>query len=200
MMYPIMLNLTNKRVLIVGGGKVATQKTKMLLEQNAVIIVVSPILTDTLHTYALNSKIKWIERDFEQNDAKDAFLVIAATNNRNVNALVRESCIETQLVNVVDSPEESDFYNMAFLDRGKLKIAISTEGASPLLAKQIKQDLNNFFDDGYEDYLNFLLAAREKIKLAVSDDEQKYRLLQELLQEKFRNDEEERKRFLLNIQ
>ena len=198
-MYPVILNLENKRVLIVGGGKVATQKTKMLLGQNAEIIVVSPTLTETLHTYALNKEIQWIERVFEKEDTKDAFLVIAATNDRNVNALVGESCIDGQLVNVVDSPGVSNFYNMAFLDRGKLKIAISTEGASPLLAKQIKQDLTEFFDDEYEDYLNFLLAAREKIKLLISDDERKYVLLQELLEEKFRNDDEERAKFLLNI-
>ena len=198
-MYPIVLNIENKRVLVVGGGKVATQKTKMLLGQNAEIIVVSPTLTETLHTYALNHQIQWRERDFVQSDTKDAFLVIAATNNRNVNALVRESCFDGQLVNVVDSPEASNFYNMAFLDRGKLKIAISTEGASPLLAKQIKQDLNDFFDDGYEDYLNFLLAAREKIKLKVIDEERKYTLLQELLQDKLRKNEEERQLFLSSI-
>lgn len=198
-MYPVMLNLENKRVLIVGGGKVATQKAKMLLGQNAKIVVVSPTLTKILHTYVLNNQIQWIEREFYQADAKDAFLVIAATNDGDVNAKVLESCLENQLVNIVDSPEDSIFYNMAFLDRGKLKIAISTEGASPLLAKQIKQDLNDFFDDGYEEYLNFLLAAREQIKRLVSEEERKYLLLQELLEEKFRNNEEEREKFLLNI-
>ncbi len=198
-MYPIMLKLQDKQVLIVGGGKVATQKIKMLLGQDAQVKVVSPTLTDTLHTYALENKIQWIKREFEQNDTKDAFVVIAATNDSNVNALVRESCIESQLVNVVDSPENSDFYNMAFLDRGRLKVAISTEGASPLLAKQIKQDLNDFFDNGYEDYLSFLLTARERIKVTISDEEQKYTLLQELLDEKYRKNEEDREKFLSSI-
>ncbi|HWL11959.1 MAG TPA: NAD(P)-binding protein [Ureibacillus sp.] len=199
-MYPIMLKLENKRVLVVGGGGVATKKTAMLLSQNAQIIVVSPTLTPTLHTYALDNEIQWIEREFETTDTQGAFLVIAATNNRDVNALVKEHCSDNQLVNIVDSPEDSSFYNMAFLNRGRLKIAISTEGASPLLAKQIKQDLNEFFDDNYEDYLNFLLAAREKIKRSVSDEERKYSLLQELLDSRFRISEEERERFLLNIQ
>jgi len=199
-MYPIMLKLENKRVLVVGGGGVATKKTVMLLSQNAQIIVVSPTLTPTLHTYALDNEIQWIEREFETTDTQGAFLVIAATNNRDVNALVKEHCSDNQLVNIVDSPEDSSFYNMAFLNRGRLKIAISTEGASPLLAKQIKQDLNEFFDDNYEDYLNFLLAAREKIKRSVSDEERKYSLLQELLDSRFRISEEERERFLLNIQ
>ncbi|MDN4493730.1 NAD(P)-binding protein [Ureibacillus aquaedulcis] len=198
-MYPIIMNLNNKRVLIVGGGEVATKKMKMLLRQNAQIVVVSPTITPTLYTYFVNGEIRWLKRSFEAADTKGAFLVIAATNNRDVNAMVGESCLENQLVNIVDSPVDSDFYNMAYLNRGKLKIAISTEGASPLLAKQIKQDLNNFFDDGYEAYLDFLSAAREKIKLLVNDEERKYLLLQELLEEKFRTNEEEREKFFLDI-
>ncbi|QCR33305.1 hypothetical protein C1N55_14420 [Lysinibacillus sp. SGAir0095] len=199
-MYPVMLNLKNKRVLIVGGGEIATKKTKLLLGQNARIVIVSPSLTNTLHTYFLQGEIQWLERDFEITDTKDAFLVIAATNNREVNAAVRKNCSENQLVNIVDSPDDSNFYNMAYLERGKLKIAISTEGASPLLAKQIKNDLNEFFDESYEEYLKFLLTAREKIKLLVSDEERKHQLLQELLEEKFRKEELQRELFLLNIQ
>ncbi|HWK24613.1 MAG TPA: NAD(P)-binding protein [Ureibacillus sp.] len=198
-MYPIALKLENKRVLIVGGGKVATQKATMLIKQNADVVVVSPTLTQTLHSYTLNNQIRWIERGFEKADTDGAFLVIAATDDRHVNDLVRNNCLENQLVNVVDSPEDSNFFNMAFLDRGKLKIAISTEGASPILAKQIKQDLNEFFDDGYEAYLNFLLAAREKIKQTVIDEEKKYFLLQQLLQDKFRSSEEARELFLSSI-
>lgn len=198
-MYPVMLDLENKRVLIVGGGEVATKKAKMLLGQGAKIVVVSPTLTQTLYTYVVNGDVEWVEREFKTSDTKHVFLVIVATNNRRVNALVKESCDGNQLVNVVDSPNNSNFYNMAYLERGKLKIAISTEGASPLLAKQIKQDLNMFFDESYEEYLNFLLTAREKIKLLINDEGRKYELLQELLQEKLRKDVEERERFLSNI-
>lgn len=199
-MYPIMLNLVNKRVLIVGGGEVATKKAKMLLGQNAQIIVVSPTLTDTLHTYSIDGRIQWLERSFEATDTKGAFLVIAATDNPEVNAAVGEICSGNQLVNVVDSPVDSNFYNMAYLERGKLKIAISTEGASPLLAKQIKSDLNEFFDESYEEYLKFLLTAREKIKLLEKDGNRKFILLQELLHEKYRKNELEREHFLSKIQ
>lgn len=90
-MYPIMLKIEQKRVLIVGGGKVATQKIDKLLEQNANVCVVSPTITDTLHNYVLNGQIQWINRTFKQEDTKDAFLVIAATNNRSVNELVKKA-------------------------------------------------------------------------------------------------------------
>lgn len=187
-------------MLIVGGGKVATKKAKMLLGQNAQIIVVSPTLTETLHTYSIDGRIQWLERSFEATDTKGAFLVIAATDNPEVNAAVGEICSGNQLVNVVDSPVDSNFYNMAYLERGKLKIAISTEGASPLLAKQIKSDLNEFFDESYEEYLKFLLTAREKIKLLEKDGNHKFILLQELLHEKYRKNELEREHFLSKIQ
>ena len=198
-MYPVMLNLENKRVLIVGGGEVAAKKTKMLLGQNAKICVVSPSLSQLMHTYYMNGNIEWVNREFNSNDTKNAFLVIAATNNRNVNECVLESCNENQLVNIVDSPKDSTFYNMAYFERGKLKIAISTEGASPMLAKQIKSDLTDFFDESYEEYLKFLLTAREKIKLLVNDENRKHLLLQDLLHEKYRKDVQERELFLANI-
>lgn len=198
-MYPIMLNIEQKRVLIVGGGKVATQKINRLLEQKADVAVVSPTLTDILHNYALNGQIQWINRTFKQEDTKDAFLVIAATNNRSVNDLVKKSCSEGQLINVVDAPETSDFYNMAVVERGELKVAISTEGASPTLARKIKQDLIEVFDDGYEDYLRFLLEARKKIKETIRDEERKNYLLNEIMYDIYRKNEVERERFLENI-
>ncbi|RHW33254.1 NAD(P)-binding protein [Lysinibacillus yapensis] len=199
-MYPVMLDLVGKKVVVVGGGRVAAHKVNKLLGQNAEIVVVSPTLTETLHTYEQNGDIHWIQRSFENADIDDAFLVIAATDDRQVNAQVKASCQQHQLVNVADSPEESNFYNMAAFERGKLKIAISTEGASPLLAKQLKRDLNEFFDDSYGEYLSFLFAAREKIKLAVHDEQLKLFLLKEILDDRFRKNERERELFLLHIQ
>lgn len=197
-MYPVMLKLKGKRVVIVGGGKVATKKVHKLLEENATIIVVSPTLTEELHTYALNGKIQWIARNFQQEDTRNAFLVIATTNNRKVNQKVKVSCLEGQLVNIVDAPEESNFYNTATIERGSLKIAISTEGASPLLAKKIKRDINAFLEEGYEEYLEFLQEARSKILLSVHDDQRKKYLLQEIAQDIYRKNTVERNLFLQN--
>lgn len=198
-MYPVMLNVERRRIVIVGGGKVATQKAQKLVEQNAHVIVVSPTLTDKLHHYASNSQIEWINRNFEAEDVEDAFLVIAATNNREINDLVKRSCLRGQLLNVVDAPRDSDFYNMAVLERGGLKIAISTEGASPSLTKKIKQDLTELFEEGYEDYIRFLLDARTKIKELIQEEERKHYLLTEMMSDLYRKNEIERERFLENI-
>lgn len=198
-MYPVMLNLKHKKILIVGGGKVATQKINKLLEQKANITVVSPTLTETLHKYVSNRQIDWIDRSFKQEDTTEAFLVIAATNNRSVNDLVKRSCSQGQLVNVADEPKSSDFYNMAVLDRGGLKIAISTEGASPTLVKKIKQDLAEIFDDSYENYLKFLLEARKIIKEVIQDKERKSYFFTEMMDDLYRKNEVERDYFLENI-
>lgn len=88
---------------------------------------------------------------------------------------------------------------MAVVERGELKIAISTEGASPTLARKIKRDLIEVFDDGYEDYLRFLLKARKKIKETVHDEERKNYLLNEIMYDFYRKNEVERERFLENI-
>lgn len=198
-MYPIMVNLENKRVVIIGGGKVATQKTEKLLQQKAKIVVISPEITDKLNTYAVNGEIEWVKRPFKEGDTENAFLVIAATNEHHVNEQVKDGCLDNQLINVVDSPIDSNFFNMAYLDHGMLKIAISTEGASPLLAKQIKQDIMSFLDDSYDDYLLFLQKARQKIKTNVLDEKRKLFLLHELLQDRFRKNEVERELFLENL-
>lgn len=198
-MYPIMVNLEYKRVVIIGGGKVATHKTEKLLQQKANIVVISPTLTDALDTYAVNGEIEWVNRSYQEGDTKDAFLVIAATNDPYVNKEVKNSCLNNQLINVVDSSEDSNFYNMAFLERGMLKIAISTEGASPLLAKQMKRDIMSFLDDSYDDYLIFLQKARKKIKTTVLDEKRRLFLLGELLQDRFRKNEVERELFLKNL-
>ncbi|WP_161946626.1 NAD(P)-binding protein [Ureibacillus xyleni] len=194
-MYPVMLNLENKRIVVVGGGRIATKKILNLVEQKAKIIVVSPTLTEELQSFAQQKKIEWYPRYFVIEDVKGAFLVFAATDNREVNEQVKISCAKDQLVNVIDEPSDSTFYNMAVFERGLLKIAISTEGASPFLAKQIKAELKGFFDDGYEEYLNFLLEARIKIKELVLDEETKRALLLELVNEKYRNNVEDREQF-----
>lgn len=195
-MYPIMLNLTNKRVLIVGGGTVATQKVRNLLPEKAEIVVVSPTLTATLHDSVQKGEIIWYKRLFNSKDTNDCFLVIAATNNSIVNLEVKNSCQKHQLVNIVHEQEESNFYNMATFQRGKLKIGISTEGASPLLSKQIKKDLQQFFDESYEDYLQFLFDTRKLIQHKVQDHKRKQELLQHLLDDQFRESKEERELFL----
>src|SRR5438445_3621751 len=138
--YPINLNLNGRKVVVVGGGRIAERKITGLIEAMAAVTVISPKITPELIRYREEGKITWKEKDFTANDIQDAFLVIAATNNPEINHAVKKAAAPHQLISLVDDPEESDFILPAVVNRGKLSITVSTSGASPILAKKIKQE------------------------------------------------------------
>lgn len=179
--YPINLNLTNKEVVIIGGGKIAERKTKNLIPTGAHITVVSPELTAKLAEMADQKLLTWKNKTFSPEDIKTALMVIAATNHPPTNLLVKKSAGQNQLVSLVDNPNQSDFQTPTVMRRGKLAIAISTSGASPLLAKKIHNQLEATFDETYEDYLEFLFNCRKTILEKVEDNATKHQLLSEIV-------------------
>jgi precorrin-2 dehydrogenase/sirohydrochlorin ferrochelatase len=185
--YPIILQLTGKKVVVVGGGKVAERKVAGLLRTGAVIKVISPKVTDELSRLALGGQIQWLEKPFSKEDLDNAFMVFAATNDRNINQFIKESTDDHQLITISDNPEESDFHVPAQVQRGRLCIAISTGGSSPTLAKNISEKLEYEFDEPYEDYLEFLYWARKKILNEVTDPSFKKQLLTTIVSKEFLN-------------
>lgn len=198
MRYPAMLQLVGKRAVVVGGGKIATRKVKALLKAEANVMVVSPTVTEELHQLVNHHRIEWREKMFESTDIRDAFIVIAATNNRNVNEFVFESTNDYQLINVVDDQAKSNFIVPAVFQRGKLIMSISTSGVYPGLAKQIKNELTEHFDDRYEGYLSFLESCRKEVLQNIDDESEKQRILKELLKPHYLqlSDEQRREAFL----
>ena len=130
-----------EKVVVIGGGRIAERKITGLIEAMAVVTVISPKLTPELTEYAEEGKINWKKKDFTADDIQDAFLVIAATNKPEINLAVKKVAAPHQLISLVDNPEESDFILPAVVNRGKLSITVSTSGASPILAKKIKQEI-----------------------------------------------------------
>src|SRR3954454_4532967 len=128
--YPINLNLDGKKVVVIGGGKIAERKITGLMETRADITVISLELTYRLNEYAQAGKITWKEKDFTDLDIQDAFLIIAATNQREVNLAVQKAAKPHQLISLVDDPEASNFILPSVVKRGRLSIAVSTSGAS----------------------------------------------------------------------
>lgn len=185
MHYPAMLNLTGKNVVVVGGGRVATRKIKSLMTANAQVTVVSPSLSKELREFVDQKCIVWKEKKFEPKDIRGAFLVIAATNDPIVNDEVLKATNEYQLINVVDNPRKSNFIVPAVFQRGKLIMAVSTNGAFPNLAKQIKKELMKQFDDRYESYVSFLENSRHVVLNTISDEKQKQDILSKLLNPRF---------------
>lgn len=178
--YPVMLNLCNKDAVVVGGGKVAYRKIMSLLKAGAQVTVISPCLYEPVKKLIDENKIRWYEKKVEPNDLAFGVIVIAATNDKKVNEQVALSSSHHQLVNVIDNKEISNFHVPAKLTRGKLTIAVATEGASPTLAKNIRNEIALVYDESYGDYLEFLAHARAEVLSKKFDDVVKNQLLKEL--------------------
>ncbi|MBU8907805.1 NAD(P)-binding protein [Desertibacillus haloalkaliphilus] len=187
MTYPLMVKLKGKLVVVVGGGAVATRKIKRLIQEAADVTVVSPYLSESLQIliHDHNHRLTWVQDRFKALYIKDAFLVIAATDDRDVNRSVFEAVNQYQLVNIVDQPELSNFYVPSMLKRGELTISVSTGGASPMLAKHICQDLEKTYDERYEEYLEFLLKSRKDIIEHVPERTKRKQMFQELASKRF---------------
>ncbi len=141
-LYPIFLDLSGRRCVVVGGGNVANRKARKLLQARARVVVISPEVGAELENVAVEIH----RRPYKEGDLEGACLAFAATNSREVNAaVVREAKGRGVLVNVADKPSEGDFALPSTLRRGRLQVAVSTGGASPTLARRIKDELEEVF-------------------------------------------------------
>ncbi|GAB6446130.1 NAD(P)-binding protein [Bacillus luti] len=199
-MYPLTVRVDKKRVVVIGGGKVAGFKIIPLLKQGADIVVVSPELDANLVKLVEEKKIRWYQREYEKNDIKDAFLVVAASSDSILNEQVAEDSAENQLVNVITNPESGNVHFPAAIHRGLLNIAVSTGGASPKLAKKIRDDIANKYDETYEIYLEFLYEVRIKLKELQLEKRERHILLQEVLKSVYVQSEEKRESFLRKLE
>lgn len=184
--YPAMLRLKGKRAIVVGGGRVAERKIKSLLESEAAVTVISPEVTAQIDAWSRSGSVIWIEREFQsKDDVQSAFLIIAATNDREVNNRVLHGASPMQLINIVDNPEGSNFIVPSSFKQGRLTIAISTSGASPALAGKMRRQLARQYDESYGAYLDFLADCRKIVKKEVPNQENRKVIFQRLLDEPF---------------
>ena len=166
--YPISLLLAGKAVLVVGGGEVAARKVKGLCECGACITVVAPALVSELKQLADSGLCHWANKTYETPDLAEATLVFACTDDEVVNARIWEDATQKNiLVNVADRPDFCSFYLPSVLRRGKLSVAVSTDGSSPMTARLIRENLEEQFDDTIAEYLSLLQSWREKIASAL---------------------------------
>ncbi|EJR60290.1 siroheme synthase domain-containing protein [Bacillus cereus VD115] len=199
-MYPLTVQVNMKRIVVIGGGKVAGFKIIPLLKQGADIVVVSPELDVNLVKLVEEKKIRWYQREYEKSDIKDAFLVVAASSDSILNEQVAEDAAKNQLVNVITNPESGNVHFPAAIHRGLLNIAVSTGGASPKLAKKIRDDIANKYDETYEIYLDFLYEVRVKLKDLQLEKKERHILLQEVLRSAYVQNEGKREQFLQELE
>ena len=163
--YPVFLNLTERRCVIIGGGQIAEGKISKLLDSGAKIIVISPDATQGIRGFAERGQIELDLRKYQEGDLQGAFIAIAATNDRMVNQEIFEEA-EKQgiLLNAVDDMPRCSFIAPSIVEKGPVTVAISTGGASPALARKLREKMEVSSALDWADATSVLSKARQVIK------------------------------------
>lgn len=180
MLYPINLNIENMKITIIGGGKVSYRKCMNFLGFNKKVTVISQEFIEEFIEIA--DKVKLIKDSYKEKYIIDSDIVIASTNNKDVNKEIGLYCRNHgKLVNVVDNLKLSNFTIPSYIKRGDLLLSISTGGKSPSLSAKIRKDLEKTYDESYEEYINLLGEARINIINNTEDINERRNRLKKLL-------------------
>ncbi|PKP28772.1 MAG: siroheme synthase [Bacteroidetes bacterium HGW-Bacteroidetes-18] len=166
-LYPIFLKVAELEVLIVGGGNVGLEKLSFLLKSspNAKVTIVSLSFLPELIALAKNHNAEIIEAAYHNSFLEGKYMVIATTDVIEVNIQVYKDCRQRNiLVNVADNPPYCDFYMGGIVTKGNIKIAISTNGKSPTLAKRLRQFLEEIIPENIDELAENLNSYRKTIK------------------------------------
>lgn len=180
MLYPINLELKDLEITIIGGGEIAYRKCKNFLDFDKNVKVVSLDLVDKFK--GLKDNIEIIRDTYKEEYIKQSFIVVAATNNKEINKEIGIYCRDNgKLVNVVDDINLSNYTVPSYIRRGDLLISVSTGGKSPSLSSKIKKELLEKYDDSYEEYINLLGIARANIIKKYENITQRKNMLNDLV-------------------
>lgn len=181
--FPIFLDLTGKKCIVVGGGGVAERKCEALIKAGAEVTVIAPMITKGLKDIHAKGQITYIKRDYSSDDLLPAFLVIAATDYEEVNQKVAEDAsAANKLVNVVDAPSLCNYITPAVFQRGLLTIAISTGGASPGIAKEIREELQKLYGGPkFKKRLEKVKDARTKVMKEIKDRTERSKAIKDIV-------------------
>lgn len=167
-LFPVFLKLESLRLLIVGAGPVAAEKLTAVLNnapETNIKLVAKNVSQGVADLIANRINIKLIQKEFEVSDLNEIDLVISAVNNLEKSAEIRaEAHKKGILVNVADTPDLCDFYLGSIVQKGCLKIAISTNGQSPTAAKRLKEMLNNALPEELDEMIENLHAIRNQLR------------------------------------
>jgi precorrin-2 dehydrogenase/sirohydrochlorin ferrochelatase len=183
--YPIFLELSGRRVVVIGGGAVAVRKAQALLDAGARLVVVAERIDKMLTVLYKNKKAELIKSKYSKDYLAQAILAVAATNDHKLNRRIYKDCQKLEvLCNVVDEPELCDFFVPAVVKRGDLQIAIGTEGSCPAYAGHIRKKLEEIFTEEHGQFLAELQTLRKRIVEDVPEPAERKALLGELAGDK----------------
>ncbi|HET7775971.1 MAG TPA: bifunctional precorrin-2 dehydrogenase/sirohydrochlorin ferrochelatase [Azospira sp.] len=158
------LRIEDKLIVMVGGGSVAERKAANIILAGARLKIVSPVLAPELQQLVDSGTVTHVPREYRPGDLQGAFLVIAATNNREINRTVGEDARRLDiLAEISDAPEEGNVTSPAFFRQGDLTIAVSTNSRAPALAARVKQEIAEIFGPEYAQTVVIMGAVREKL-------------------------------------
>jgi len=167
---PIFLDIKGQPCLVVGGGDIAARKASLLLEADGAVTVVSPELSGQMAGYVKEGRVEHIKGTFENQHLDGMRVVIAATDDRAVNEQVSAECqIRSIPVNVVDNPDLCSFIMPSIIDRSPVQIAVSTGGASPVLARILRARLESSIPAAYGRLASMVNGFRDKVKARFGD-------------------------------
>lgn len=167
-LFPVFLKLNNKRVLIIGGGNIALEKITTLLTNSPgvkIVLVAPEIKNEIRDIVKSHPDVTIVEREFADDDLSTAHIAIAATGKRELSERIKAVAEQKGvLINVADTPDLCDFYLGSVITKGDVKIAISTNGKSPTMAKRLRQYLQQYITDDLLVSINNLNRLRNKLK------------------------------------
>ncbi len=166
-LYPIFLKTSQLNILIVGGGYVALEKLNFLLKSSpdARVKLVAPFFRPETLEFAYLHNVKLIKAEYHLKYLTDQHIVIATTDNDEVNIQIYQDCkAHNILVNVADNPPFCDFYMGGIVTKGNVKVAISTNGKSPTTAKRLRQFFEDVIPNNVDELVNNLNSYRKTIK------------------------------------
>ncbi len=172
--FPIYLELSNRRAVVIGAGSVAARKVKALHDAGARITVIAEQVKPSLEEAFSLSNVELVLTTYQKHYLVGATLAIAATNDLALNKQVFHDCQELEvLCNVVDQPELCDFYTPAIVKRGDLQIAIGTDGNCPAYSGHVRRKLEDSFTEEHGHFVEQLEKTRKRILSEVSDGNQR---------------------------
>ena len=180
--YPIYLDIEDRNVVIIGGGNVCARKAETMLKYGARVTIVSPEFTDEIEQWAREGSLAINRKRYEASDLDGANIVIASTDEQNVNEQIAADCRARRIpVNVVDVTPLCEFIVPAIIEKGSIQIAVSTGGKSPALARTLKEDLQRAIGPEYAEVNDVLGTLREGAKRVLPSDVDRKRFFDGIL-------------------
>lgn len=189
-MLSLLVDIKDKHCVVVGGGKIAYRKVMVLLEEEANVTVISPKACSEIEELSKDEKIKLVRRKATEEDFSHAFLTVTATNDLKENRRITQRLKSISLVNNASSYEVGNCQIPASYKKGRLHLSVSTNGASPKLARRMKEEWQQMYDDNYIAYVDFLYEVRNLLKQKSLPSEISHSILDEILDNAYKDSAE----------